>query len=144
MQVHSGNLFLLDYIATLSYVNIKKSIDKDKRKVGFILFIEYGWCRVCCGGVRQKSFEHVWKMKSLFWPFKLKLCLLSGSVGHVYRVCLDEGVWQTKENSTDIWRDSSECSEKNHFQKNVSMFYITVENFNLLNPFLSNWQNISI
>ncbi|XP_038013057.1 glucagon-like peptide 2 receptor isoform X2 [Motacilla alba alba] len=42
----------------------------------------------------------------------------SGSVGHVYRVCLDEGIWQTKENSTDIWRDSSECSEKNHFQKN--------------------------
>ncbi|NWR22516.1 GLP2R protein, partial [Emberiza fucata] len=45
--------------------------------------------------------------------------LENGSVGHVYRVCLDEGIWQTKENSTDIWRDSSECSEKNHFQKNV-------------------------
>uniref|UniRef100_A0A8C3Y8T6 Glucagon-like peptide 2 receptor n=1 Tax=Catharus ustulatus TaxID=91951 RepID=A0A8C3Y8T6_CATUS len=44
--------------------------------------------------------------------------LENGSVGHVYRVCLDEGIWQTKENSTDIWRDSSECSEKNHFQKN--------------------------
>ncbi|KAJ7401188.1 hypothetical protein BTVI_98262 [Pitangus sulphuratus] len=42
----------------------------------------------------------------------------TGSVGHVYRVCLDEGIWQTKENSTDIWRDSSECSEKNHFKKN--------------------------
>ncbi|NWH37745.1 GLP2R protein, partial [Chloropsis hardwickii] len=45
--------------------------------------------------------------------------LENGSVGHVYRVCLDEGIWQTKENSSDIWRDSSECSEKNHFQKNV-------------------------
>ncbi|XP_068269517.1 glucagon-like peptide 2 receptor [Nyctibius grandis] len=45
--------------------------------------------------------------------------LENGSVGKVYRVCLDEGIWQTKENSTDIWRDSSECSEKNHFKKNV-------------------------
>ncbi|PKU41145.1 glucagon-like peptide 2 receptor [Limosa lapponica baueri] len=44
--------------------------------------------------------------------------LENGSEGYVYRVCLDEGTWQTKENSTDIWRDSSECSEKNHFQKN--------------------------
>ncbi|NWI64474.1 GLP2R protein, partial [Todus mexicanus] len=45
--------------------------------------------------------------------------LENGSVGNVYRVCLDGGTWQTRENSTDIWRDSSECSEKNHFQKNV-------------------------
>uniref|UniRef100_A0A8C3K1V1 Glucagon-like peptide 2 receptor n=1 Tax=Calidris pygmaea TaxID=425635 RepID=A0A8C3K1V1_9CHAR len=44
--------------------------------------------------------------------------LENGSEGYVYRVCLDEGTWQTKENSTDIWRDSSECSEKNHFKKN--------------------------
>ncbi|NXS64746.1 GLP2R protein, partial [Pandion haliaetus] len=45
--------------------------------------------------------------------------LENGSVGKVYRVCLDEGTWQTKENSTDIWRDSSECSEKNNFKKKV-------------------------
>ncbi|NXN06592.1 GLP2R protein, partial [Indicator maculatus] len=44
--------------------------------------------------------------------------LENGSAGNVHRVCLDGGTWQTKENSTDIWRDSSECSEKNHFQKN--------------------------
>ncbi|XP_071619881.1 glucagon-like peptide 2 receptor isoform X3 [Heliangelus exortis] len=44
--------------------------------------------------------------------------LENGSVRNVYRVCLDEGTWQTKENSTDIWRDSSECSEKNNFKKN--------------------------
>ncbi|XP_049668551.1 glucagon-like peptide 2 receptor [Accipiter gentilis] len=44
--------------------------------------------------------------------------LENGSVGNVYRVCLDEGTWQTKENSTDIWRDSSECFEKNNFKKN--------------------------
>ncbi|XP_009700278.1 PREDICTED: glucagon-like peptide 2 receptor [Cariama cristata] len=44
--------------------------------------------------------------------------LENGSIGNVYRVCLDEGTWQTKENSTDIWRDSSECSEKNNFKKN--------------------------
>ncbi|NWH65233.1 GLP2R protein, partial [Geococcyx californianus] len=45
--------------------------------------------------------------------------LENGSVGNVYRVCLDGGTWQKRENSTDIWRDSSECSEKNHFKKNV-------------------------
>ncbi|XP_040386290.1 glucagon-like peptide 2 receptor [Cygnus olor] len=45
--------------------------------------------------------------------------LENGSAGNVYRVCLDEGIWQTKENSTDIWRDSSECSEENHFRKKV-------------------------
>ncbi|CAM5156730.1 unnamed protein product [Eretmochelys imbricata] len=39
----------------------------------------------------------------------------NGSAGNVYRVCLDQGIWQTEENSTDIWRDNSECSEKNHF-----------------------------
>ncbi|KAM6121233.1 LOW QUALITY PROTEIN: glucagon-like peptide 2 receptor [Pterocles gutturalis] len=37
---------------------------------------------------------------------------------NVYRVCLNEGIWQLTENSTDIWRDSSECSEKKSFQKN--------------------------
>ncbi|XP_025902789.1 glucagon-like peptide 2 receptor [Nothoprocta perdicaria] len=45
--------------------------------------------------------------------------LENGSAGNVYRVCLDQGIWQTRENSTDIWRDSSECSEKNHFKQNV-------------------------
>ncbi|XP_009679957.1 glucagon-like peptide 2 receptor isoform X2 [Struthio camelus] len=44
--------------------------------------------------------------------------LENGSAGNVYRVCLDQGIWQTRENSTDIWRDSSECSEKNHFKQN--------------------------
>uniref|UniRef100_A0A8C8SPG6 Glucagon-like peptide 2 receptor n=1 Tax=Pelusios castaneus TaxID=367368 RepID=A0A8C8SPG6_9SAUR len=41
--------------------------------------------------------------------------LKNGSVGNVHRVCSDQGIWQTTENSTDIWRDSSECSEK-HFK----------------------------
>ncbi|XP_025968996.1 glucagon-like peptide 2 receptor [Dromaius novaehollandiae] len=44
--------------------------------------------------------------------------LENGSAGNVYRVCLDQGIWQTRENSTDIWRDSSECSERNHFKQN--------------------------
>ncbi|XP_068770024.1 glucagon-like peptide 2 receptor isoform X7 [Struthio camelus] len=44
--------------------------------------------------------------------------VVTGSAGNVYRVCLDQGIWQTRENSTDIWRDSSECSEKNHFKQN--------------------------
>ncbi|XP_074871100.1 glucagon-like peptide 2 receptor [Carettochelys insculpta] len=41
--------------------------------------------------------------------------LENGSARKVYRVCLDQGIWQTEENSTDIWRDNSECLEENHF-----------------------------
>ncbi|KAE8577306.1 hypothetical protein XENTR_v10004518 [Xenopus tropicalis] len=41
-----------------------------------------------------------------------------GSTGLVYRVCSEEGVWQTAENSTSIWRDHGECSGKNHFKQN--------------------------
>uniref|UniRef100_K7GJ88 Glucagon like peptide 2 receptor n=1 Tax=Pelodiscus sinensis TaxID=13735 RepID=K7GJ88_PELSI len=48
--------------------------------------------------------------------------LENGSARNVYRVCLDQGIWQTKENSTDIWRDHSECFEKNHFTQNLSNF----------------------
>uniref|UniRef100_A0A8C0H633 Glucagon like peptide 2 receptor n=1 Tax=Chelonoidis abingdonii TaxID=106734 RepID=A0A8C0H633_CHEAB len=54
-----------------------------------------------------------------YLPCRKTLCLLSGSAGNVYRVCLDQGIWQTEENSTDIWRDNSECSEKNHFAPQV-------------------------
>ncbi|KAM4663049.1 LOW QUALITY PROTEIN: glucagon-like peptide 2 receptor [Discoglossus pictus] len=37
----------------------------------------------------------------------------SGNMGYVYRYCSDKGIWQTMENSTDIWRDLSECSSNN-------------------------------
>lgn len=92
----------------------------------FFLLLVCICARVYCCGIREKSLKCSWKVKSLFSPLRLNLCLLSGSAGNVYRVCLDEGTWQTKENSTDIWRDSSECSEKNNLQKNVSMMFYTV------------------
>ncbi|XP_077110859.1 glucagon-like peptide 2 receptor [Ranitomeya variabilis] len=41
-----------------------------------------------------------------------------GSTGFSYRYCTEDGVWQTKENSTDIWRDDTECSTSNHFKQN--------------------------
>ncbi|XP_029456118.1 glucagon-like peptide 2 receptor [Rhinatrema bivittatum] len=41
----------------------------------------------------------------------------SGTTGYVHRYCSHEGIWQKGENSTDIWRDHSECSEKNHFKQ---------------------------
>ncbi|XP_041077364.1 glucagon-like peptide 2 receptor [Polyodon spathula] len=34
--------------------------------------------------------------------------------GYVYRYCTDNGTWLTVKNSTDVWRDHSECSEHNH------------------------------
>ncbi|XP_025066539.1 glucagon-like peptide 2 receptor [Alligator sinensis] len=43
--------------------------------------------------------------------------LENGSAGNVYRVCLDHGIWQKTENSTHIWRDNSECFEKNYFKQ---------------------------
>ncbi|XP_068932099.1 glucagon-like peptide 2 receptor [Petaurus breviceps papuanus] len=42
------------------------------------------------------------------------------SPGRVYRRCLAGGTWQTLENSTDIWRYDTECSEKYSFKQNVS------------------------
>ncbi|RXM31506.1 Glucagon-like peptide 2 receptor [Acipenser ruthenus] len=42
----------------------------------------------------------------------------SGGASYLYRICTDNGTWLTVENSTDIWRDHSECSELNrHFKQ---------------------------
>ncbi|XP_054834031.1 glucagon-like peptide 2 receptor [Eublepharis macularius] len=41
--------------------------------------------------------------------------LKNGSEGNVYRVCLDQGIWKTCENSSQIWTNRSECI-KNHMQ----------------------------
>ncbi|XP_075034073.1 glucagon-like peptide 2 receptor [Mixophyes fleayi] len=41
-----------------------------------------------------------------------------GSTGYAYRYCTDMGIWQTMENSTNIWRDITECSANNHFKQN--------------------------
>lgn len=45
--------------------------------------------------------------------------LQNGSAGNVYRVCLDQGIWQKEENSTKVWHDRSECYEKHHLQPKV-------------------------
>ncbi|KAG8128969.1 hypothetical protein E2320_015785 [Naja naja] len=49
----------------------------------------------------------------------------SGSARNVYRVCLDQGIWQNIENTTEIWNNRSECLEENHFKVKVSrlIFY---------------------
>ncbi|XP_036613688.1 glucagon-like peptide 2 receptor [Trichosurus vulpecula] len=41
------------------------------------------------------------------------------SPGRVYRRCLAGGTWQTLENSTDIWRYDTECSEKYSLKENA-------------------------
>ncbi|XP_070790689.1 glucagon-like peptide 2 receptor isoform X1 [Pituophis catenifer annectens] len=42
--------------------------------------------------------------------------LKNGSARNVYRVCLDQGIWQNIENTTEIWNNRSECLEENHFK----------------------------
>ncbi|XP_040293324.1 glucagon-like peptide 2 receptor [Bufo bufo] len=41
-----------------------------------------------------------------------------GSAGYTHRYCTAQGVWQRKENSTDIWRDNTECYSSKHFEQN--------------------------
>ncbi|XP_071987861.1 glucagon-like peptide 2 receptor [Engystomops pustulosus] len=41
-----------------------------------------------------------------------------GSGGHTHRYCTGLGVWRTRENSSDIWRDNRECNSSDHFQQN--------------------------
>ncbi|XP_064423755.1 glucagon-like peptide 2 receptor [Latimeria chalumnae] len=38
-----------------------------------------------------------------------------GSTGRVYRVCSHKGLWDTVQNSTQVWRDHSECSQHNQY-----------------------------
>ncbi|KAM3848210.1 glucagon-like peptide 2 receptor, partial [Vipera latastei] len=42
--------------------------------------------------------------------------LKSGSTRKVYRVCLDQGIWQNIENTTEVWSNRSECLEENNFE----------------------------
>ncbi|XP_012861752.1 glucagon-like peptide 2 receptor [Echinops telfairi] len=41
------------------------------------------------------------------------------SSGRAYRRCLAQGAWQTRENTTRVWQDDSECDESHSFRKNV-------------------------
>ncbi|KAG9467485.1 hypothetical protein GDO78_014861, partial [Eleutherodactylus coqui] len=62
------------------------------------------------------------------WPFSYPgnvsvpcpwyLPIQEGHTGYTHRSCTEQGVWLTKENSTDIWRDNKECSTSNLFQQN--------------------------
>ncbi|KAK6479806.1 glucagon-like peptide 2 receptor [Huso huso] len=47
--------------------------------------------------------------------------------GYVYRYCTDNGTWLTVENSTDVWRDHSECSEHNHHFKQQEDKHVPVD-----------------
>ncbi|XP_070595892.1 glucagon-like peptide 2 receptor isoform X2 [Erythrolamprus reginae] len=40
----------------------------------------------------------------------------TGSARSVYRVCLDQGIWQKIDNTTEVWTNRSECLEENHFK----------------------------
>ncbi|XP_053309442.1 glucagon-like peptide 2 receptor [Spea bombifrons] len=52
-------------------------------------------------------------------PWYLPWMDQTGNTGYVYRYCSDKGVWQTMENSTNIWRDVTECSaNSNLFKEN--------------------------
>nr|XP_056711735.1 glucagon-like peptide 2 receptor [Euleptes europaea] len=54
--------------------------------------------------------------------------LKNGSAGNVYRVCLDQGIWKTFENSSQIWSNRSECLEKYHGQskKEKHLLYVSL------------------
>ncbi|XP_053145042.1 glucagon-like peptide 2 receptor isoform X1 [Hemicordylus capensis] len=45
--------------------------------------------------------------------------LENGTAGNAYRVCLDDGNWQKDENSTEVWRDYTECDKKNDIPPKV-------------------------
>ncbi|XP_036050713.1 glucagon-like peptide 2 receptor [Onychomys torridus] len=44
------------------------------------------------------------------------------SPGRAYRHCLAQGTWQTRENTTAIWQDDSECAENHSFKQNVDHY----------------------
>ncbi|XP_075135617.1 glucagon-like peptide 2 receptor [Leptodactylus fuscus] len=65
------------------------------------------------------------------WPFSYPgnvsvpcpwylLKIQEGGPGYTHRYCTEQGVWQTKDNSSDIWRDNTECytNTSDHFEQN--------------------------
>ncbi|KAM9296615.1 glucagon-like peptide 2 receptor [Gastrophryne carolinensis] len=46
---------------------------------------------------------------------KRNLRLPQGSLGYAYRYCTDNGTWRTEENSTNIWRDFTQCYQTRGF-----------------------------
>ncbi|KAJ7316097.1 hypothetical protein JRQ81_002259 [Phrynocephalus forsythii] len=55
----------------------------------------------------------------------------TGSAGNVYRVCLDQGIWQEFENSTVVWTNRSECNVEQHLIINVQehTLLVTLKDF---------------
>ncbi|XP_063148833.1 glucagon-like peptide 2 receptor isoform X2 [Candoia aspera] len=43
--------------------------------------------------------------------------LKSGSARKVYRVCLDQGIWQKIENTTEVWSHRAECFGEKHLKR---------------------------
>ncbi|XP_042305458.1 glucagon-like peptide 2 receptor [Sceloporus undulatus] len=55
----------------------------------------------------------------------------NGSAGNIYRVCLDQGIWQKVENSTeDVWMNRSECFGEQYFNRNAEehTLFVTLKN----------------
>ncbi|KAJ8413740.1 hypothetical protein AAFF_G00082470 [Aldrovandia affinis] len=44
----------------------------------------------------------------------------TGGSENVYRECTPSGTWRTVENSTDVWRDKSECLNPHFFKPQVT------------------------
>lgn len=69
-------------------------------------------------------------MSSVFCPLSSSFLLLGQCVGipfstagssrKAYRECLENGSWRRRENSSEPWRDDSECVEEQYFKDTVS------------------------
>uniref|UniRef100_A0A8C6U6L8 Glucagon-like peptide 2 receptor n=1 Tax=Neogobius melanostomus TaxID=47308 RepID=A0A8C6U6L8_9GOBI len=42
-----------------------------------------------------------------------------------HRECLEDGTWRRKQNSTDLWRDDSECQERHFFKEKVRTKHVS-------------------
>uniref|UniRef100_A0A3P9PY58 Glucagon like peptide 2 receptor n=1 Tax=Poecilia reticulata TaxID=8081 RepID=A0A3P9PY58_POERE len=59
-----------------------------------------------------------------------------------YRECLENGSWRKMENSSDPWRDDSECKEDQYFKDKVEGFSFVLRTFTLSNFTLSLQMNL--
>lgn len=50
-----------------------------------------------------------------------------------YRECLENGSWRKMKNSSDPWRDDSECKEDQYFKDKVVEFFFVLRTFTLSN-----------
>ncbi|KAG9350275.1 hypothetical protein JZ751_026629 [Albula glossodonta] len=55
-------------------------------------------------------------------PMDIQSMRSRGSPESVYRECTPSGAWRTVENSTDVWRDHSECDKQHYFKPQEDNF----------------------